>query len=688
MRFRIFAVVATVAVTAAPAARASRSQPQHVTLCILKVKPGNAFTFVPPPDPRPQAGGGATINVTYTGFSAAPQAQAAFAYAVSIWAGLVSSPVPIEVSADFTALDPSELGSAGATLYYTDTPNAIPGTFYGDPLADRIAGANQAPGSFDITAQFNSNASWYFGTDGNTPPGQFDFVSVVLHELGHGLGFAGFAFESGGVGEIGAGGVPSIFDLFTVDENGAALFGFPNPSTALGALLTHPFNPLNPTGPGVYWGGAQGVLANGGQPPRLYTPSTWEDGSSYSHFEEDLFPEGNANSLMTYQLAAAEAIHSPGPIVIGMFDDIGWASPPELMTNGNFSSGLTGWMVFEPPDIVHNSAAGGVFEYFKANPTTTPSGQAVVLQNTGVPLGAGDQMLATFQVGNSSSARKRISVLIHDQDFSDLSVCTFWVPAFAGLQTYRMLTHTTEAWAGASISFYAASSGSSGGNYQLDNVSLRAAPAAYGDLTTCFDPWGPLAPGGADGPEMLSNGNFGSGSLAPWQTFGTLTHQLAVGVFEFTRDSSAGPAGVVLQPTGQALPTSTIVTAFFDLGNSSNVRKRVTVLLHDLSFGDLSACTFWLAPGQPMSTYAMRSYVTTDWSNATISVYAASVGTQQWTRLDNVSMMTTPGSPTAGTDCGEPGSSLVNGSAPAPAPPPAAAESPGVWRPLLQAWRN
>ncbi len=53
-----------------------------------------------------------------------------------------------------------------------------------------------------------------------------------------------------------------------------------------------------------------------------------------------------------------------------------------------------------------------------------------------------------------------------------------------------------------------------------------------------------------------------------------------------------------------------ILTAHLDLGNSSGVRKRVTVLLHDLDFGDLSACTFWLAPGQPLSSYAMRTFAT------------------------------------------------------------------------------
>src|SRR6185369_7256942 len=93
-----------------------------------------------------------------------------------------------------------------------------------------------------------------------------------------------------------------------------------------------------------------------------------------------------------------------------------------------------------------------------------------------------------------------------------------------------------------------------------------------------------------------------------------------------------------------------------------SVRERVTILVHDLDFTDLSACTFWLAPGQALSDYAMRSFTTKAWTNATISFYAATTGAEQWTRLDNVTLNRTPAGPLLGTECFEPGSS--------PAPPP------------------
>ena len=83
----------------------------------------------------------------------------------------------------------------------------------------------------------------------------------------------------------------------------------------------------------------------------------------------------------------------------------------------------------------------------------------MIFQNTGLPLPALAPVQADFLLGNADIVRKRISVLLHDSDFSDLFVCTFWLPPGAPLASYGMRTHTTKPWTIATISFHAASSG-------------------------------------------------------------------------------------------------------------------------------------------------------------------------------------------------------------------------------------
>ena len=325
-----------------------------------------------------------------------------------------------------------------------------------------------------------------------------------------------------------------------------------------------------------------------------------------------------------------------------------------LVTNGDFGGAMGGWQLFELPDIVSN-ITDGVLQFYKQIPTSTPSGQAVVFQHTGVSVAAGSALSASFDLGNSSSVRKRVTVLLLDSNFSDLHVCTFFLPAGAPLRTFAMRTHANQAWADAAIYFYAASSGSDGGYYLLDNVSMAYDPEGSTTRTECVDPLAPVPPGGPAGSNLFGNGDFGTGSLAPWSTFGTITWQVAGGVFEFVRPSTSPPAGVLLQAAGP-MPAGQILTATFQLGSSSAQRQRVTILLNDADFSDLTACTFWIPPGQPLGTYTMRVFTTKAWGNAMLSMYPATPGGAPWLRFDNASLQTTPASTALGTECMEPGS--------------------------------
>jgi hypothetical protein len=294
----------------------------------VRADPRVVRSFVPARvQPRLQDQAGlVTITVIYTGFT--PQAQAAFQHAVDLWASQLTSTVPLRIEAQFTALAPGVLGSAGPVTLIRNATGLPPNTWYAIGLANKIAGVDLLPASNDIRASFSNSFSWYYGTDGNAPAGTYDFVSVVMHELCHGLGFIGSASVSGGNGSWGSGGFPYVYDQFTENGAGQPIISFVSPSAALGMALTS----MN-----VFFDGPATRRANGGNPARLYAPGGWQAGSSYSHFDEATFAAGNPNSLMTPQIASREAIHDPGPVGRGLLEDIGWTvgQVPTLTMPGN-----------------------------------------------------------------------------------------------------------------------------------------------------------------------------------------------------------------------------------------------------------------------------------------------------------------------------------------------------------------
>ncbi|MFZ6009678.1 MAG: hypothetical protein ACOYXT_04960, partial [Bacteroidota bacterium] len=156
----------------------------------------------------------AVFEVEYIGFS--PAAQTAFQEAVDIWESLITSPVKIRVRAEWQPLGTGVLGSAIWGSVFRNFQGAQrANTWYPVALAEKIAGKDlNASTDPDIFANFNSEFNWYLGTDGSPSSGQYDFVTVVMHELGHGLGFVDSYSVQGDLGVVGIQdtGFPIIYD--------------------------------------------------------------------------------------------------------------------------------------------------------------------------------------------------------------------------------------------------------------------------------------------------------------------------------------------------------------------------------------------------------------------------------------------------------------------------------------------
>lgn len=175
-------------------------------------------------DPTPAAPVGGNPGTTL-----GEQRANVYLLAAQLWGAAIESAETIYVGASFAPLpcgpNSGTLGSAGTTFIFRDFPGAaFAGTWYHSALADALAGGDLNPGFIDINSRFNSDvdagdpnclgaAGWYYGFDHNEGV-QFDFLSVVMHEIAHGLGFANFVNENTGSQQSG---LPDIYSLYTLD---------------------------------------------------------------------------------------------------------------------------------------------------------------------------------------------------------------------------------------------------------------------------------------------------------------------------------------------------------------------------------------------------------------------------------------------------------------------------------------
>ena len=213
------------------------------------------------------------------------------------------------------------MGSCGPSGFYKNFDGTQKwDTYYPIALVEKMTGEEvNAIGQYELMAEFNKDfGNWYLGTDGPTPSAQYDFVSVVLHELTHGLGFSGILSSEQGKGGYHYGDdlLPAIFDRHIINKNHEFLVNktlFPNPSVAMNLAITSGWLEFYTT-------------LSGSMLPRLYAPATWDDGSSLYHLDDNTYRAGNPNSLMTPFTGMGEAIHYPGPDALAMMYEMGWKS--------------------------------------------------------------------------------------------------------------------------------------------------------------------------------------------------------------------------------------------------------------------------------------------------------------------------------------------------------------------------
>jgi len=277
-----------------------------------------------------------------TGTTLGQQRLNVFRAAAAYWGAILKSTVPILVDArmdpQFCTATSAVLGSAGPNNFFRDftgAPQAA--TWYAVATANSRFGGDLQAGVSDIDATFNSDVdnptclgstSWWYGIGAPAPAGTIDMFTVVLHEIGHGIGVLTIVDQGTGAKALG---FDDAYERYLFDVT--AGLGWPAMSNA--QRLASQVNTGNVTfqGPRATEA-ARGLLTAGLNNgfPRVYTPNPLQPGSSVSHFDTVLTP----NELMEPAITPP-----PGPYAFvtgGLLEDVGW----RLLANGVFDFGAQG----------------------------------------------------------------------------------------------------------------------------------------------------------------------------------------------------------------------------------------------------------------------------------------------------------------------------------------------------------
>ena len=190
----------------------------NITINVVDPDPDNGFSDATPAAPI-DGNPGTTVG---------EQRLEAYKHVAAIWDGNLDINTQVVVQAAFVSLNcgPTSgvLGAAGALNIFRDFPGpSFPSTWYAGALANNIAGIDlngsdpdpgliSPPYNDEIVSYFNAdlgkigcleNSAWYYGFSNNPGPGEIDFIEVLTHEMGHGLGFQNFTDDETGENFLG-----------------------------------------------------------------------------------------------------------------------------------------------------------------------------------------------------------------------------------------------------------------------------------------------------------------------------------------------------------------------------------------------------------------------------------------------------------------------------------------------------
>jgi len=214
--------------------------------------------------------------------------------------------VTLTFAVDSYSADNGTLASASSPIYFYANQKGFFETVVQKKI---ISGEDDNGGASDGNVNWNWNYNW--NLSGPVGDEQFDLATTAKHELLHAMGFASMVSAPG----TNSGREQwTVFDRYLSDSTGRALV------SDMGAWLGFDSDLTNGR---LYFNGANAMAANGGLPVPLYSPASWEAGSSGSHLS---YP--GQMVIMNAYINPGEGPDSLSAIELGMLQDLGYDFSP------------------------------------------------------------------------------------------------------------------------------------------------------------------------------------------------------------------------------------------------------------------------------------------------------------------------------------------------------------------------
>jgi len=289
--------------------------------------------------------------------------------ALSIISGLINTDIPVLINVSWEQRDAGNLAAASPNGFYQGgLTSPRPNEVFPVALFEKIVRRNVNGDNPDINVFINSDVDWHFNYQSTTTNGKTDFVSTMIHEVFHGLGF----LTSAGYNDESMVGAYNVWDEDRHDVYAEFMRSGTLPldqitdfSIAMGQALTNS---------NLFWEDLSG------ERHELYAPLIYDPGSSVSHLDQNRY-EDSESSLMTPFLSAGKIERDPG-VALDIMYDMGWdmiyfdyeALPgkEELDEDYKFEIDITSDSDLQP---------GTLFLYFSQDSFQTETAVPLVLNN-------------------------------------------------------------------------------------------------------------------------------------------------------------------------------------------------------------------------------------------------------------------------------------------------------------------